>query len=175
MNFSNRGIEFLPNSSGALPSSAAQLIVRNTSIRNTIGTGGLGGAILMKPGAGFTASGLLENVHMERGTYGVRVEDHVRLTVRNSTSTNNTNNGFLAFSGGAAAVLMLEATSSTNNGTNGVSAVNGAASIRISNMTITNNATGVLSVSGWQIISFSNNRISGNTTDGAPTSTQAQQ
>ncbi len=69
--------------------------------------------------------------------------------------------------------INLESSTIANNQGNGVNSANGSA-IRISNLIITANGKGLFS-SGGHIVSYGNNRIGGNSTNGAPTSTSAQQ
>lgn len=161
-----RGINFAPTIDGA------QLIVRNTTIRNTVGTvPGNGGAILVKPASGITTTATIEKTQMERGLFSVRVEDNARVTVRDSVATHNTNNGFLVVSTASAAELNIENSLATHNGTNGVIATGALAVARITNMTITHNTTGINTSGGGQVVSFGNNRVVANGTDGNPTST----
>ncbi len=165
--FTTRGIEFIPNAT-------AQLTVRNTTIRNTINTTtvGAGGAILVKPLNGASAAtAFIENTQMERGLFGVRVDDNAKVMVRNSVATHSTNNGYLVVSLlGVASELNIENSTATYSGTNGVRAQGALAVARISNMIVTHNAVGLNVLNGGQLISFGNNRVVSNVTDGLPTS-----
>jgi hypothetical protein len=163
-NFTQKGIDFEPNS-------AAQLFVSDTIIRNSIAA--LAGGILVKPAVGGSAKGSLDNVRLEKNAFGLRVEDNSNVTVSNSVSSNNINNGFWAISLAAGpAVINLERTVSSNNG-NGVRSENANATVRMSNVTLMNNSSnGMISVASGQLISHGNNSNNG---VGSPTSTPGQQ
>lgn len=163
--FTNFGIDFEP-------SGAAQLTVVNTVIRNN--TGALAGGILLRPGAAGSATATLDHVVATRNRIGVRVEDRAKATVRDSAVTDNTNFGFHAFSGGAAAEINVVSSTSSNNGIAGVRSEGAASIIRLTDTTVSDNSTGLASAGGGQIVSFGNNRNAGNTTPGAPTSTVSQ-
>ena len=162
-NFTQKGIDFEPNS-------AAQLFVSDTIIRNSIAANA--GGILVKPAVGGSAKGSLDNVRLEKNAFGLRVEDNGNMTVSNSVSTGNLNNGSGAFSATAAATINLASTVSTNNG-NGVRSEGANATVRMSNVALMNNSSnGMISVGGGQLISHGNNSNNGL---GSPTSTPGQQ
>jgi parallel beta helix pectate lyase-like protein len=163
--FTGKGIE-------AAPSTAAQLFVKDTVIRNNVGSNA-GGILLSRTGAGSVVA-TLERVRVERNRFGVRAEDGARATVRDSVAASNNTNGYIAVSTVAPATLTLENSLATDNVNNGVSSQGTQASIRISNMVVTGNGTG-LNAGGGAIVSFGNNRVAGNGTDGGPTSTVVQQ
>ncbi|HYE73438.1 MAG TPA: right-handed parallel beta-helix repeat-containing protein [Blastocatellia bacterium] len=166
--FSDKGIDFQP-------SGASNLIVKDTVIRNNRGTAPAGGGILVKPGAAGSAKVFIDNVRLERGLYGIRAEDNSKVTICNSSATNNINNGFLAASFGSPVEMNIESSVSANNGTNGVVVQGTYACIRLSNVTVMNNSKGLFVSGSGSIVSCGNNRIAGNTTDGAPTQTVAEQ
>lgn len=163
--FTGKGID-------ALPTTASQLFVKDTVIRNNVGANG-GGISLARTGTG-SIVGTLDRVRMERNRFGIRAADGTIATVRDSVASGNNTNGYLASSAGVAATLTLENSLAADNANNGINAQGAAASIRISNMVVTGNGTG-LTASGGTIVSFGNNRIVGNGLDGAPTSTIGQQ
>lgn len=170
--FSQKGIDFEP-------AGAAQLNVRDSEIRNNTNSAN-GGGILVKPGVSGSVNGSLDNVRLDRNTFGIRVEDRSTVTVRNSVVAGNTNNGFLAISTGASAVLNLESCVAsgtlnvTSNGA-GIQSNGSQALVRITNVTSVGNNIGLLSAGAGSIISLGNNRVLGNTaSDGAPTLTVGQ-
>ncbi|HYG63795.1 MAG TPA: right-handed parallel beta-helix repeat-containing protein [Thermoanaerobaculia bacterium] len=154
------------------PSGHSHLFVRNTTIVN-FNHGTNGGAILIKPGAAGSAKVVLDNVRMTRNLYGVRAENRSTVSVRDSVASDNTNNGFLAFSTGSPVDMSIESTLVSLNGINGIRSEGAAAVVRISNNTITGNNPGLATAGGGQIISYGDNNNSGNVgnNNGAPTST----
>jgi hypothetical protein len=154
--FTQRGIDFFT-------SDASQLFVKDTLIRDS------GGGIWVRPAVGGSANASIDRVRAERNLFGIKAEQFSSVTVRDSVAAGNTNNGFIANSGGSVADLTIEGSVATGNGLNGVVSTGVNATARLSNATITGNGGGVLSQSGGSILSFGNNRIHGNTLDGAPT------
>jgi hypothetical protein len=164
--FTGKGID-------AQPSTAAQIFVKDTLIRNNIG--GAGGGISLTPiGPAFSLVGTIERVRLERNRFGVRAADGARVTVRDSVASANSTHGYVAASAGGLAILNLENSLASDNTINGISSLGAMATVRISNMTVTGNDTG-LNAGGGAIVSFGNNRNAGNGADGAPTSTIGQQ
>jgi Right handed beta helix region len=157
-NFAQKGILFEPNS-------AAQLFVKNSTIRNndTVGTGG---GIQIKPTAG-TTQALIDNVRLERNQFGLRVDDNASATVSHSVAAGNLGGGFTAVSASGPAVLNLTDSVSTSNAS-GVIANGANALIRLTNNVLTQNVAGINIVSSGVVSSFGNNKNRGNTTDGAP-------
>lgn len=158
------------------PSAASQLYINNSSFRfNTQGE------VLIKPGASGSATVVMEKVRMEKGTYGLRVEDRSRVSVRDSYAAGMANSGFIAVSASGAIEMNLENCVSTFNGANGLKSSGSASIVRISNSTFTNNqGYGVSSAMSGQVLSFQQNgggtnNISGNGVDGGPTGSIARQ
>jgi hypothetical protein len=166
--FTQNGIDFNP-------SGVSQLHVSDTVIRNN--NGAASNAILVHPLAAGSATVALDRVHIDRNRVGLRAEDRSKVTVRESIASGNTNNGFIAFSNGAAVEINLESTVATNSPSgNGVRAAGTTlAVVRLANVMLTDNVNGISVANGAGVISFGNNRIAGNGTDGAPTSTVPQQ
>jgi hypothetical protein len=166
--FTQNGIDFNP-------SGASQLFVSDTVIRNN--NGAASNAILVRPLAAGSAGASLDRVHIDRNRVGLRAEDRSKVTVRDSIASNNTNNGFIAFSTAQAVEINLENTVATNSvAGNGVRAAGtNLAVMRLANTMITDNSIGISVANGASVVSFGNNRIAGNGTDGAPTSTPGQQ
>ena len=159
--FADKGISFEPNA-------AAKLLVTNTEIRNT------GGGILVKPTAA-SATAHLENVIVEKNTFGVRAEDNSVVTVRNSTAAGNLNSGYFAMSWSQPAEINLENSSAVSqrnatSNSSGIRCEGAQAKVRLSNVTVINNDVGLNLISG-SIASWSNNKVFGNTINGSPNST----
>ncbi len=159
------------------PSGASELFVRNTVVRNN--NGASGGGILVKPTVTGSATATLDTVEMSNNRFGLRVEDRSKVTVKNSTASGSTTNGFLAFSSSApGADLNIESSVASNNLNAGVRSDGANSVVRISNVMSTGNGFGLQGASAGQILSYVNNRLLGNTTNtsgaGIPTA-QAQQ
>jgi len=160
------GIEVAPTLAGTM-----QLYVNDTIVRRN--GQGTGGGIFVHPGSGVTVKGSLENVQLENNLFGLKVQDNVSLSVKNSLAAGSTNAGFSAVQGALLGPisLIIDHSVAECNGTIGVQS-NGNAStiVRITNVTASCNATGIQAVGAAQLISAKDNFISGNTTDGSPTS-----
>ncbi len=152
-----QGIQFEPSAASAL------LVNRTTLLNNT------GGAINVAPGPVGTASVTLDAVTMQGNGRGLRAEDGAWIVVRNSISTENGANGFVALAASRPVDLSIENTVSSRNGAVGI--YSGAlATVRISNVFVIGNNVGLQSVGGGSIVSFGNNRVVGNAgANGAPT------
>jgi len=104
--------------------------------------------------------------------HGISVEGSSQVVVKNSSIRSNGGSGINGFT--ADGVIDIMVTNSLLNGNStGVTASNGT-TVRLSGNTIAFNRTGLAAPTG-KIISFRNNSIDGNGTNGAPTSTVAQQ
>jgi hypothetical protein len=169
--FSQKGIDFEPTTN-------ASLFVQDSVVRNCTVAGG--GGVLIKPGTGVSAAASFDRVEFKQNNYGLRVEDRSQVSVRDSVSSGNTNNGFLVFTAAAAANLNMENTVAANNGGSnpasaGIKSEGGFSTARISNVSAWGNSSGLLSATGGNIVSFGNNRIDGNGVNGSPTQTVLQQ
>jgi hypothetical protein len=162
--FTGKGIE-------ARPTTAGQLFVSDTVIRNN--TGPNGGGIAATPVAPGTLAVTLERVQMVRNRFGLRLEDGARATVRDSVASANNTNGYLAVSAASPVILNVEDSIAADNINNGVNAQGAQAVVRLSNVVVTGNGTG-LNAGGGAIVSFGNNRVAGNVLDGSPTLTVVQ-
>jgi len=150
--FTQIGIDFTPS---AVSASTSQLHVRNTVVKDNLGASS--GGIRYKPGANVTASGEINNCKLANNQFGLRVEDNSTVTATNTNASNNTGAGFIAVSGGGAAVLNLTSCAATSNGAVGVKAdANAAALVRIAGCTIAGNAAGIVSNLG-SVKSYGNN------------------
>lgn len=157
-------------------SAATSVLIKNSFISNN--RGATGGGIHIIPSATGQVTGVIDNVRLQQNTFGLKVEDRGNVTVRNSDLSNNDNNGGIATSVAAAAVINFETCTFANNrnATNNSSGVqsSGANSIvRITNVDVFNNNIGLNAAAG-AIVSFGNNRVTQNGTNGAPTTTIGQ-
>jgi hypothetical protein len=147
---------------------AFKLDIRNTTVSNNAG-----GAILVKPAAGWSVAASLHDVGMYTSTYGVRAEDRAKVTVFRSTASNHTNNGYLAVSTASPAEIDLVESVAANNGTNGVQANGAGATIRLAGASLVDNATGISLVSSGVVSGTTPGSTlnAGNGTNGAPNGT----
>lgn len=148
--FTQNGIRQRSTSNGLL-------IVRNTTVSKAGGAG-----IRVESGR---AS--IEGSNLSGNNYGLILYVGKLTAVRTVAAQNSL--GFLAGSG---EMHLTDCAAMNNNGA-GVQA-NAGGILRIAHTTITGNVTGIL-ISGGQVISWGNNFNGGNGTDGAPSSTIAQQ
>ena len=172
-NFNGNGIEFQPFNGGTDP---ANIFVKDTIIRGNKVGNGIGtsiGGVYIHPGTGVTVSGEFDNVRLEKNMTGMRVDDGVIVTVKNSSASGNTK-GFIANSTSTAATIVLDSCMISGNTSTGVTSNGALAMVRMSNNTVTGNLFG-LKLGGGNIQSAVNNRIFGNGTDGAPNQTYLQQ
>jgi hypothetical protein len=165
-NFTQIGIDFVPAAAFA---STLQLHVSGTIVRDNIGAAS--GGIRIKPGANVSVKSEIENTQIRNNQFGLRAEDYSQVTAKTTTSSNNTNSGFIAVSVAGPAMLNLDSCVSSGN-LFGVKADNPNATVRIANCTITGNTNGIGPTGGSSILSFGNNN---NADSGAPTGIIAQQ
>jgi hypothetical protein len=165
MNFSNMGIKFDPANGG-------QLIVSNTNIRN-ITTAGIGIQVLSGSNLN-TSKATIDETRVENMVTGFQAGDNARVTIRNSSATGCSSNGFRAVATSQTAVMNLENCLSTHN-VNGIAGEEqgaGLVTLRFSNcVVVQNTGTGLVSIGGAQVLSFQNNKVDGNGANGAPTGT----
>ena len=165
-NFSGKGI--LVETSVATNVHIKDVLIRNNRQVN-------GGGVHIIPTATGSVSGSIDNLRAQQNTFGIKVEDRGNITISNSNFSNNDNNGAIAQSTSASAVMNLESCvlSNNRNATNNSSGVQSSganAIVRISNVDVFNNNIG-LNVNGGAIVSFINNKVTQNGTNGAPTLT----
>lgn len=165
--FTTSGISFTPSSS-------ANLVVRNTSIRRALGASG--GGVVLRPGTGATATADLRQLRLDSNTFGLRVENRAIATLDDSAIAHNSGDGVLVLADpGETASALLSASQIVANGggvtTAGVHADGTGAVARLSGSTVSGNSVGLLAEDGGSIVSFGDNVVAGNTSDGAATST----
>ena len=144
-------------------SPATRVHVRNSVIRNNSNVG----LKLMATNGPLRAN--VEGSVFDKNGYGVMVLSNSEVTVRDSTASNNANNGFEV--GNTNARMMLESCVASGNAY-GLASSSGT--LRVSSTAVVHNTTGLLPSFG-QLISFGNNRVQGNVTNGAFSSTVALQ
>jgi hypothetical protein len=154
--------------------SATQVFIKDSFIRNN--RQAAGGGILIAPGATGSVTGTIDNVRSQNNLFGLKVQDRTNITVRNCDFSNNENNGVLATSTAAAAVINLETcvlAANRNPGANssGVQSFGNFSIVRLSNVDIFNNDIGINPASGGSIVSFQNNKVTQNTSTFPPTAT----
>ncbi|HXU44725.1 MAG TPA: right-handed parallel beta-helix repeat-containing protein [Thermoanaerobaculia bacterium] len=162
-NFAQKGISMET-------SAKSRLIVTDTEIRNNANAVD-GGGIFVRPavsGGPIVSTVALDRVRLLRNTFGLRIEENVRATVRDSYAFNNTNDGFAAVGATLNPALFLARSISSFNSSAGLRS-EGTATARISESSFTGNGTGLLSSGGGIILSFGTNDNDGNSTNGAPT------
>jgi hypothetical protein len=138
-----------------------RLFVRNTVIRNCIGSG-----ISLNTSAGQVTAAITNSKISSNGN-GIKALNGGRLLVVGCEITNNASVGVDAEEAGIDTIANLEGNYIAFNNVAGVQVGIGAAEVRISNNFIVQNATGLSIVAG-NLFSFGNNRVFGNTTNGAP-------
>jgi hypothetical protein len=159
-----------------VPSGASELAVSDTVI-STNGTGTNGGGILIKPSGTGSARVTLDRVEMVNNVFGIKADGAgstggIKVTARNSVTSENSFAGFSSVTpgGGAVTQMMLVSSTSSNNGAAGIKSDGLASTVRISDTTVTGNNLGLEVANSGVLASYSNNNINGNTTDGAPNS-----
>jgi hypothetical protein len=166
-----------PNGFGIdfVPSTAATLIVRDTTIHDNGLAGASNGGIRVQPNGSGSATVALDNVRIVNNAgFGLQVQGPAKLVLRDSLISMNTGSGIVAVGGSASVNLNLDRLTIGNNAI-GVSAQGTKASINLSDSTITGNVQGLQATGGGTIVSFGNNRNVGNTINGSPTSTSPMQ
>jgi hypothetical protein len=164
------GIHFAPPAGVA-----AELMVTDSYIADNGNSGVPASAgIQINPAGTGSAKVLVDNTHFENNNNGFRATGvgstgGIRATVRNSTASGNTFNGFISTSpGGAVISLFLERNASVNN-LNGVGSDGNQSFVNISRNVITSNNTGIFVSNGGLISSYTTNFIDGNiSANGAP-------
>lgn len=159
------------------PTGTSVLFVKDSVIRNS--NFGLGGGILIKPGATGLAHVTLDHVRIERNSFGIDVKERSKVSIRDSEVSRNTGFGIRATSTAAgttsAIVSVVDSLVSLTQGP-GISADGVGAVIRIGDISIFDSAgAGLQGINGGTVVSFGDNHIAGNNPDGAPTSILSQQ
>ncbi len=167
-----------PNGFGInfMPTSAATLIVRDSTIHDNGVVGASNGGILVSPGSAGSATVALDNVRIVNNAgFGLQVLGPTKLSMRDSLISSNAGNGVSAVGGSATASLLLDRVTISSNGATGVLAQGAGALVDLSDSTITGNIQGLQATGDGSIVSFGNNRNLGNTVDGTPSKTDSLQ
>jgi hypothetical protein len=155
-NFSNNGINFKPNSS-----TLSHLYVSNTLVSDNV----FFGIGILPTGTG-TTLGALDHVEMvHNGNDGLNVNNFtqtINVTVSDSASVNNHNNGMLArSSSGTPLAVMVRGSTIANNGNVALNAIGTNATIRVTRSTISGNFQG-WDANGGAVLSYADNNIDSN-------------
>ena len=162
--FAQNGIDFEP-------STAAQLVVTDTTINNNVSSSNSAAGIFVQ-GTGATAT--LTRARLVQNNHGLFVRNGT-VSAHESTFSANTVTNVRVDSLGTARVNIDGSLISESAAGTGVFAHLASAIVTLSNSSVTANANGLVALSSSTINSFGNNRIFGNTTaDGAPTATLMQ-
>ncbi len=163
-NFAARAIDYQPNA-------ASQLTIRNSIIRNNVNGGTATGGIFIKPNPG-PALVTIDNVKMERNSFGVHVEDNAKVVIRDSTIAGSTNDGVIVTTASIQAFVSILNTSIINNGLfasgSGIT-TNGAPSVvHLNGSQVIGNFNGLVHNTG-KIFSHTSNVVNGSaSSDGLP-------
>jgi len=149
--FSQDGIVWTAN--------GGSLDVRNCSIRDNAQRG-----IFVDSGGASLVHVTVDKTHTDLNQQGIRFNDNVRGTIRDSTSSRNTLNGYVCFPDGTGSSEMnIDLSAANDNLQFGVAAFGTGASIgtiRITGVEITNNVTqGVNIGAGGAVVSNGKNHI----------------
>jgi hypothetical protein len=155
-NFSGQGIDVNNNS-------ASDFFANNVQIRLCGG-----GGIYLHPAGGSVIASINRSILDQNGR-GLRAEDNTIVSIRDTSATGNTNNGFVGVGTSANVDITLNNVQSSNNGAVGVYAGN-LARIKMTNTTVTRNNAGLQSVGGT-IISWGNNYVTDNNSSNGPANT----
>jgi hypothetical protein len=145
-------IQFTPNSP------AAQLIIRDSVLANNgIASSGTGGGLQVAPGAGGSASVVLERVSFNLNVTSMVLSGAVNATMVDSTVSASRSNGILI---GTGATLDIKNSTLVYNVGAAISVASGG-TVLLSNNDIKSNQIGI-SKGGGQALTYANNRIRGN-------------
>jgi hypothetical protein len=143
----------------------SHLIVTNSTISNCNG-----GGILVAPTGNAFSFVTLENVRLEKNSFGLQASVGARVTVKDSVVASNTAEGFLALCSAAnAATIAIESTVVSNNA-DGIHANGATTFISIGKVVASGNTGLALKKTNGFIFSFGNNSLSFNAGDGTPSS-----
>jgi hypothetical protein len=152
-------------------SPAAQLIIRDSVFANDgIVSSGAGGGLQVAPGAGGSASVVLERVAFNLNATGMVLSGPVNATMVDSTVSASRSNGILV---GTGATLDIKNSTLVYNVGAAISVASGG-TVLLSNNDIKSNQIGI-SKGGGQALTYANNRIRGNGSTATLTSVQGGQ
>jgi hypothetical protein len=158
------GISFAPNA-------PSELYVSDSFITDN-GTGSTGAGVLIRPTGSAGVNAVLNQVHSENNSLGIKVDSTVgtgtvNLTVVDTVVAGNTNANIAAFTtpGTGTANVMINRTS-LSAAALGLRSDGATTTVRIGSSVIFGNVTGVATANGGVLQSYGNNQLNGNTTDG---------
>jgi hypothetical protein len=91
----------------------------------------------------------------------------LKVIVRNSSSNYNGHCGFISYSNGSAAQLMVDESTAIGNVNTGVLASGAGATVLFSRLIVTGNSTGVAQSGAGIALSYGNSSVIGNTSNGS--------
>jgi hypothetical protein len=162
--FVKNGIDFDPNTSGAL------LTVDKTTITdNNNGTTGYAG-ILVRPTGGANASVTITDTKISNGVNGIFADGTggggtVHVNVSNSVISKSSNSGVVISGSSSAFDGTVVGTLISYSANTGAAVAGASSSLTLGSNTITNNVT---AVAGGTLLSFKNNQVANNTSNGTP-------
>ena len=153
------------------PSGASSLVVDNSYFVNN-GTATTGAGIRIAPTGTGSARVTLNRVHVDNNAFGIVADagsstGGINITISDSVSASNRQDGILASTTGAAAPIgiLVKNTRSTNN-TFGIRSLGTGATIRVDGSSVIGNGTGLSFSGGGALLSYGNNNVDANGTDG---------
>lgn len=152
--------------------SGMKLLINDTIVRNNTNSVN-GGALAVKPAAGIGCQVFLNRVQFDKNTFGLRVEDNVTVSAKDSSFSSSHAHGIIATPTSDPAFIDLDNCVVSKNVSSGLRSVGAAATIRYADCLIDHNNKGLDAVNNGKLLTFGNNKVVGNTTAGAPTGSVA--
>ena len=154
------------------PTGPSKLFVSDSFITDN-GSGNSGAGILIEPSGTAGVNAVLNQVHVENNSLGIKVDSTVgtgtvNLRVIDSIAAGKINSNLAAFTTngkGTANVMINRSSLSASNV--GLRSDGLMTTVRIGNSVIFGNVTGVVSANSGVMQSYGNNQLNGNTTDGS--------
>ncbi len=126
-----------------------------------------GSGIRNKPSGGWNVVMVVDRTTLSQNTgdgimaNGTNTAGSLNVNIRNSVAIHNGGSGFVAFSGGSVAQMMVDSSSASDN-TNGLAANGTGATVSFTRSSVTGNATGALQVGAGLVLSYGTNMVNGN-------------
>jgi hypothetical protein len=158
----------------------AKLYIGDSVIKNIPGTIS-GGGLSVWPPSGAVADVTIERTRFENDHFGIGFFGNTGGTVygvvRDSVVAGDNNDVgiFAGTAGTTGTVNVLIENTTVRDNDEGLRAIDAGANMLVSGSSVVHNGTGLFADEGGTLTSFGNNNLSGNTTDGAFTTTIAQQ
>lgn len=160
--FTVAGVNVAPTAA----SGGVKVDVVNSVIADNAGTG-----ILNKPTSGSSVRTMVDRTTISQNigdgimVNGTVTTGSLKVLVTNSASSHNNGAGYVSFSNGSTAQLMIDSSSAIDNA-NGIAGNGSGAVVRFTRSSVTSNGTGVIQLGGSSVLSYSTNSVDGNGTDG---------